>query len=330
MSWFDKLFGEQDNPNKDYLNKRSHRRQKAKYDHQHTLLPQNNDIYERPKGKFRFPMRVLEEEQRDTDTHEKVNEERVTPHQQEEDTAPSRSRKRHRHRVEHHVQDHNDDTPSFERASASTRTQRQTQPSSSHQRKSIQTEALRAHSKRGQDTQPRNYATREFKASEVPSAIFGTHQRRKLDNGVIPPVDEEHSHEEQHPDYAPRTQDNDALNHSNKEERSNSASSETKAQSSQSTQNEQASQPERSGQQTEADSSRSHDASKNSTTQRSNTRARSRNNTINIENIYASQIVEEIRRERERKVLQNVNLRKHYNKSVNSSTTKKRIAYNVP
>ncbi|MCY1604023.1 DNA translocase FtsK [Staphylococcus pettenkoferi] len=286
MSWFDKLFGEQDNPNKDYLNKRSHRRQKAKYNHQHTLLPQNNDIYERPKGKFRFPMRVLEEEQREAASHEEVSEERFTPHQQEEDTTPSRSRKRHRHRVDHHVQEHNDDAPSFERASASTRTQRQTQPSGSHQRKSIQTEALRAHSKRGQDTQPRNYATREFKASEVPSAIFGTHQRRKLDNGVIPPVDEGRSHEEQHPDYAPRTQDSDALNHSNKEERNNSASSETKAQSSQSTQNEQASQPERSGQQTEADSSRS------------------RNNTINIENIYASQIVEEIRRERERKVLQ--------------------------
>ncbi|MDK7113583.1 DNA translocase FtsK [Staphylococcus pettenkoferi] len=304
MSWFDKLFGEQDNPNKDYLNKRSHRRQKAKYNHQHTLLPQNNDIYERPKGKFRFPMRVLEEEQREADSHEEVSEERFTPHQQEEDTTPSRSRKRHRHRVDHHVQEHNDEAPSFERASASTRTQRQTQPSGSHQRKSIQTEALRAHSKRGQDTQPRNYATREFKASEVPSAIFGTHQRRKLDNGVIPPVDEERSHEEQHPDYAPRTQDSDALNHSNKEERNNSASSETKAQSSQSTQNEQASQPERSGQQTEADSSRSHDASRNSTIQRSNTRTRSRNNTINIENIYASQIVEEIRRERERKVLQ--------------------------
>ncbi|MCY1599174.1 DNA translocase FtsK [Staphylococcus pettenkoferi] len=304
MSWFDKLFGEQDNPNKDYLNKRSHRRQKAKYDHQHTLLPQNNDIYERPKGKFRFPMRVLEEEQREAASHEEVSEERFTPHQQEEDTTPSRSRKRHRHRVDHHIQEHNDDAPSFECASASTRTQRQTQPSSSHQRKSIQTEALRAHSKRGQDTQPRNYATREFKASEVPSAIFGTHQRRKLDNGVIPPVDEERSHEEQHPDYAPRTQDSDALNHSNKEELNNSASSETKAQSSQSTQNEQASQPERSGQQTEADSSRSHDASRNSTIQRSNTRTRSRNNTINIENIYASQIVEEIRRERERKVLQ--------------------------
>ena len=30
------------------------------------------------------------------------------------------------------------------------------------------------------------------------------------------------------------------------------------------------------------------------------------------------------------KCYKNVNLRKHYNKSVNSSTTKKRIAYNVP
>lgn len=301
MSWFDKLFGEQDNPNKDYLNKRSHRRQKAKYDQQHTLLPQNNDIYERPKGKFRFPMRVLEEEQRETASHEELSEERFTPHQQEEDTTPSRSRKRHRHRVDHHVQEHNDDAPSFERASASTRTQRQTQPSGSHPRKSIQTEALRAHSKRGQDTQTRNYATREFKASEVPSAIFGTHQRRKLDNGVIPPVEEEQSHENQQPDKSYRTQDTDALNYSDKDANNRSASSETNTQSSQ---NEQASQPERSGQQTEADSSRSHDASRNSTTQRSNTRARSRNNTINIENIYASQIVEEIRRERERKVLQ--------------------------
>ena len=304
MSWFDKLFGEQDNPNKDYLNKRSHRRQKAKYDQQHTLLPQNNDIYERPKGKFRFPMRVLEEEQHETTSHEELSEERFTPHQQEEDTTPSRSRKRHRHRVDHHVQEHNDDAPSFERASASTRTQRQTQPNSSHQRKSIQTEALRAHSKRGQDTQPRNYATREFKASEVPSAIFGTHQRRKLDNGVIPPVEDEQSHENQQHDKSYRTQDTDALNYSDKEGNNRSASSETNTQSSQSSQNEQASQPERSEQQTEAAASRSRDASRNSTTQRSNTRARSRNNTINIENIYASQIVEEIRRERERKVLQ--------------------------
>src|SRR5699024_5091221 len=62
MSWFDKLFGEENDPNKDYLNKRNQRRQKnMQQEHQDTLLPQNNDVYERPKGKFRFPMRVLEE-----------------------------------------------------------------------------------------------------------------------------------------------------------------------------------------------------------------------------------------------------------------------------
>ncbi|CAM3084418.1 DNA translocase FtsK [Staphylococcus argensis] len=304
MSWFDKLFGEQDNPNKDYLNKRSHRRQKAKYDNQHTLLPQNNDIYERPKGKFRFPMRVLEEEQRETTSHDDMTEKSFTPHQQEEDTTPSRSRKRHRHRVEPHVEEHNNDTPSFERASASTRTRRQTQPNSSHQRKSIQTEALRAHSNRSQDTQPRNYATREFKASEVPSAIFGTHQRRKLDNGVIPPVEEDNAHEDSRQNISHNTKDNDAFNHSDRELHERSESSETNAQSTKTSQNEAPSQSERSGQHNEAPSSRSTASSNNRTSQRPNTRARSRNNTINIENIYASQIVEEIRRERERKVLQ--------------------------
>lgn len=39
-------------------------------------------------------------------------------------------------------------------------------------------------------------------------------------------------------------------------------------------------------------------------------------NTIKIENIYASQIVEEIRRERERKVLQKRRFKKRCNKSV--------------
>ena len=46
-------------------------------------------------------------------------------------------------------------------------------------------------------------------------------------------------------------------------------------------------------------------------------------NTINIENIYASQIVEEIRRERERKVLQKRRLRKPYNKTSTKSTVRR-------
>src|SRR5699024_11278899 len=69
MSWFDKLFGEENDPNKDYLNKRNQRRQKSQ-EHQDTLLPQNNDVYERPKGKFRFPMRVLEE---NSETEDAIN-----------------------------------------------------------------------------------------------------------------------------------------------------------------------------------------------------------------------------------------------------------------
>ena len=45
MSWFDKLFGEDNGSNDDYLNKRSQRRQKAKQqEKRESLLPQNNDI----------------------------------------------------------------------------------------------------------------------------------------------------------------------------------------------------------------------------------------------------------------------------------------------
>lgn len=75
MSWFDKLFGEENDPNKDYLNKRNQRRQKnMQQEHQDTLLPQNNDVYERPKGKFRFPMRVLEENSDTEDANKESSE----------------------------------------------------------------------------------------------------------------------------------------------------------------------------------------------------------------------------------------------------------------
>src|SRR5699024_10170520 len=69
MSWFDKLFGEENDPNKDYLNKRNQRRQESQ-EHQDTLLPQNNDVNERPKGKFRFPRRGLEE---NSETEDAIN-----------------------------------------------------------------------------------------------------------------------------------------------------------------------------------------------------------------------------------------------------------------
>src|SRR5699024_11655230 len=78
MSWFDKLFGEENDPNKDYLNKRNQRRQKnMQQEHQDTLLPQNNDVYERPKGKFRFPMRVLEEANETNHSEDTISKDRT-------------------------------------------------------------------------------------------------------------------------------------------------------------------------------------------------------------------------------------------------------------
>ena len=50
-------------------------------------------------------------------------------------------------------------------------------------------------------------------------------------------------------------------------------------------------------------------------------------NTINIENTHASQIVEEIRRERERKVLQKRRFKKALQQNVNKINSQKRIQF---
>ena len=62
MSWFDKLFGEDNDSNEDILRNKNKRRQanQSNDTHHDSLLPQNNDIYHRPKGKFRFPMEGFE------------------------------------------------------------------------------------------------------------------------------------------------------------------------------------------------------------------------------------------------------------------------------
>ena len=62
MSWFDKLFGEDNDSNDDLLRKIKRRQgTQSQQNNQDSLLPQNNDIYNRPRGKFRFPMHVSEE-----------------------------------------------------------------------------------------------------------------------------------------------------------------------------------------------------------------------------------------------------------------------------
>ena len=55
MSWFDKLFGEDNDSNDDLIHRKKKRRQESQnIDNDHdSLLPQNNDIYSRPR-KFVF------------------------------------------------------------------------------------------------------------------------------------------------------------------------------------------------------------------------------------------------------------------------------------
>ena len=52
----------------------------------------------------------------------------------------------------------------------------------------LQSERLKSNSKLQSSTNSElTYHGGSFKASDVPSAIFGTKQRRPLENGVIPP-----------------------------------------------------------------------------------------------------------------------------------------------
>ena len=79
--------------------------------------------------------------------------------------------------------------------------------------------------------------------------------------------------------------------------------------------------------QTESSSENIHNVEKSNyqTTKRKTPNYSKVDNTINIENIYASQIVEEIRRERERKFFRNDVLRKPYNKTSTKSTVRRRF-----
>ncbi len=80
MSWFDKLFGEDNDSNDDLI----HRRKKTSYtniDNDHdSLLPQNNDIYSRPRGKFRFPMSVAYENENVEQSADTISDEKEQYH----------------------------------------------------------------------------------------------------------------------------------------------------------------------------------------------------------------------------------------------------------
>ncbi|HCT0443424.1 TPA: DNA translocase FtsK [Staphylococcus pseudintermedius] len=266
MSWFDQLFGEND---KDQSSQRSTRRRKseATREEKHaSFVQQSQDVYQRPRGKFRFPIEmhdeVVERHHQQADTTQTQD---VTMHTQLHERRPSFTVNR-QHRRHRGVQQARCYEQQQTRGSNSTH-------SNSHQNDYTFAAQSSQHSKktkrhRDDIVAKPNYHQKPFQASEVPSAIFGTKQPKKIENSGLnqPPGARK---------AMPQLQKNERV-------------------------------VQEATQQAESTTTRQNRTTERSGTSKSPTR---RHNTIHIENIYASQIVEEIRREREKKMLQKKNFK---------------------
>ncbi|HAR6072385.1 FtsK/SpoIIIE domain-containing protein [Staphylococcus pseudintermedius] len=266
MSWFDQLFGEND---KDQSSQRSTRRRKseATREEKHaSFVQQSQDVYQRPRGKFRFPIEmhdeVVERHHQQADTTQTQD---VTMHTQLHERRPSFTVDR-QHRRHRGVQQARCYGQQQTRGSNSTH-------SNSHQNDYTFAAQSSQHSKkpkrhRDDIVAKPNYHQKPFQASEVPSAIFGTKQPKKIENSGLnqPPGARK---------AMPQLQKNERV-------------------------------VQEATPQAESTTTRQNRTTERSGTSKSPTR---RHNTIHIENIYASQIVEEIRREREKKMLQKKNFK---------------------
>ncbi|SCS32125.1 DNA translocase FtsK [Staphylococcus caeli] len=307
MSWFDKLFGEDNNSDEDYLSKRSQRRQKAtQHEYRDSLLPQNNDVYERPKGKFRFPMRVLEEANAQDDNNQSASNEQQDYRRDEQSGSINTQYRRHR-QMRDKVS--NNDKNSQVNARQNTKTPHQSHIKSNTEfkqhkgkRMRIQTDVLRANATSNHTTTtPKHYHQSEFKASEVPSAIFGTHKPRPLENGVIKSKQDatnDHATTDRGQDIASEIATRSYNQNGQKAVNKNSVNSRKTNEHNDTTD---ATPPSMNT--TEQVNNKENTTNKN-VSNLNTSRQNKKDNTIKLENIYASQIVEEIRRERERKVLQ--------------------------
>ncbi|EKN7255100.1 DNA translocase FtsK [Staphylococcus pseudintermedius] len=266
MSWFDQLFGEND---KDQSSQRSTRRRKseATREEKHaSFVQQSQDVYQHPRGKFRFPIEmhdeVVERHHQQADTTQTQD---VTMHTQLHERRPSFTVDR-QHRRHRGVQQARCYEQQQTRGSNSTH-------SNSHQNDYTFAAQSSQHSKktkrhRDDIVAKPNYHQKPFQASEVPSAIFGTKQPKKIENSGLnqPPGARK---------AMPQLQKNERV-------------------------------VQEATPQAESTTTRQNRTTERSGTSKSPTR---RHNTIHIENIYASQIVEEIRREREKKMLQKKNFK---------------------
>lgn len=283
MSWFDKLFSDGDDEEV-YQRKYSQRRQKLeeKERHRQSLLPENNDIYNRPKGNFRFPMHVNNTEKAEDDFDSADSDSQIS-HADEKAYAVNQQQDNRRHRRRRNFDTSSNQDENAFRSSRSTRKQNNDQHHHSPKETSYTSSKRRVQNYTSSyDTKDIYYRSGEFKAEEVPSAIFGTKKRHPLENGVIKSdgtIKNEEADERQ--ERIPT----DPLNGARKQDKLNTTSQPS------SSQNE------------DSETSHSEKPDEIKHTMKETPNYSSTDNTININNIYASQIVEEIRRERERKFL---------------------------
>ncbi|MEX5936192.1 DNA translocase FtsK [Mammaliicoccus sciuri] len=242
MSWFDDIFGQSKNEQKNEKQKSD----QVSFDHHPDDDSTNEEIYRRPKGKFRFPIQMEYEEQINQEHHQHDNE--TSQHEEkyhdsrfyDESSAsfPTNRRRRRRNR----------NVDAYEPAKKS---RSYDQDVTHHYKtKSKQSSQRYDNSKRYND----DYQFEErlntlhqpkFKASEVPSAIFGMRKQKEVPNSGLK-------------DHSTKPSDNDTEKENKRKQSSEIV----------------------------------RDVPTYSKT----------DNTINIENIYASQIVSEIRKEREKKL----------------------------
>ena len=292
MSWFDKLFGEENDSQDYYLAKRNQRRHKAKQNQndKDSLLPQNNDVYERPRGKFRFPMSGIE----DTDAnHSTSNEHKSSSNEQQFNEVTNDGRQRSRRHRNSAYEQNIDRQPESTSTTHSYKQVERPDNKQNNKRIRIQTEVLRAQYSTPSSEKP-HYHKSDFKASEVPSAIFGTQKRHKLENGVI--TNKELTSDT---DTNELSNSNQTMMNAHEVKQSDSAQHQTSI--------------ENNVKENESYSNDDLLRKGNKRQDQQNTAEQKqvkKDNTVNIENFYASQIVEEIRRERERKVLQKKQFKK--------------------
>ncbi|MDO5374908.1 MAG: DNA translocase FtsK [Staphylococcus rostri] len=184
MSWFDKLFGEDD---KSATTRRSSQKRSQHQSSQETsqgLIPQTNDVYQRPRGKFRFPIDMH-------DAHHTMDEtdmahttsQQTEPAHRHSDQRPSYTLDRRQRRHRNGVRVKGTETPSasdLQVSRSNTLSTHYRRPSTTYRANGARDTAAT----RQQETRPA-YHRPDFKASEVPSAIFGTKARREIKNSGL-------------------------------------------------------------------------------------------------------------------------------------------------